>query len=521
MTSKRLMGIGNSIINYSKRDMSTINTSSLLDRSIKSIRTNSTHETPRKITSSYSLTKKEQVPNDLLSIDSNFLSSINNNSRRSYNNKDLMNYLRTEPNMQLKSTKLISNADKLLKDRRNNHLMMNQLIKSVFMKKTNEICLDNYKIKLLTNKRNEINTKINDISKAIKSTEKIFEKDYKNFLDFVENTNNSYKRQETLMNKFKRMIDEKETEFNKECAKNKKLKVDIENIVRKILTLNFYGSFVHKVFTTDYLYKNIKKSEGQSYLNVAEDIIREYQKHNEQGANDKILDEYWLMAQFNEFEQKIINLLNERESYKKNLMKKELEEKEEIKRLIKNKKDNEKRLELAIEEKNNFMKSLTTYTTPEDMDVVLDCVNELAELFGLNNSPSFSLLMKEKNATNYTSICFNLMKIIKEKENLINNYIDEIEDIVNGENNDDQLLIEEIISERKKQIKKEKISELQQEQKELLRKKNMKAVEKAFEIVIKGRKVVNIPIIKTKKKKKKIIVENDDNEYLNYSSEES
>ena len=227
------------------------------------------------------------------------------------------------------------------------------------------------------------------------------------------------------------------------------------------------------------------------------------------------------MAQFNEFEQKIINLLNERESYKKNLMKKELEEKEEIKRLIKNKKDNEKRLELAIEEKNNFMKSLTTYTTPEDMDVVLDCVNEFAELFGLNNSPSFSLLMKEKNATNYTSICFKLMKIIKEKENLINNYIDEIEDIVNGENNDDQLLIEEIISERKKQIKKEKLLELQQEQKEILRKKNMKAVEKAFGIVVKGRKVVNIPLIKTKKKKKKIIAENTDDEYLNYSSEES
>lgn len=323
------------------------------------------------------------------------------------------------------------------------------------------------------------------------------------------------------MNKFKRMIDEKEVEFNKECAKNKKLKVDIENIVRKILTLNYYGSFIHKVFKTDYLYKNIKKSEGQSFLNVGENIIREYQKHNEQGINDKILDEYWLMAQFNEFEQKIINLLNERESYKKNLMKKELEEKEEIKRLIKNKKDNEKRLELAIEEKNNFMKSLTTYTTPEDMDVVLDCVNEFAELFGLNNSPSFSLLMKEKNATNYTSICFKLMKIIKEKENLINNYIDEIEDIVNGENNDDQLLIEEIISERKKQIKKEKLLELQQEQKEILRKKNMKAVEKAFGIVVKGRKVVNIPLIKTKKKKKKIIAENTDDEYLNYSSEES
>ena len=146
MTSRRLMTIGNSIINNRKRDASTINTSSILDRSIKTI---STNESPRKLTSSYSITKKTPISNGILTTESNILSTINNNSSR-YNkhiNVNLMNYIRTEPNVNAESKQLIFYADKIMKDRKNNHLMMNQLVKSVFMKKTNENCLNNYRIK--------------------------------------------------------------------------------------------------------------------------------------------------------------------------------------------------------------------------------------------------------------------------------------------------------------------------------------------------------------------------------------
>ena len=521
MTSRRLMTIGNSIINNRKRDASTINTSSILDRSIKTI---STNESPRKLTSSYSITKKTPISNGILTTESNILSTINNNSSR-YNkniNVNLMNYIRTEPNVNAESKQLIFYADKIMKDRKNNHLMMNQLVKSVFMKKTNENCLNNYRIKLLKNKRTDINDKISNISSAIKSTEKIFDLDYQRFLEFVERTNNSHKRQENILNRFKRMIDEKESEFNKENSKNKKLIYDIEFIVRKIITLNHYGCFIHNVFKIDYIFANIKKTDGKSFSNVAEDIIKEYnQNEGHEEFDQKLLDESWLMTQFNEFEQKIIQLLNQSEEYKKNLKKNENEDEEEIIRLEKKKIEYEKLLVSAITENNHFMKSLITYTPPEDMDFALDCINELAELFEFDNNDSLSLLLKDKNAASYYTICLNLITVVREKENIINEYIDEIEKVINGDNEDDKLLIEEIISERKKQIKKEKLAESLQEQKELLILKNKKAVEKAQRIVVKGRKVINFPIIKTKKTIKQIIVEGNEDDYLNYSSEEN
>ena len=197
------------------------------------------------------------------------------------------------------------------------------------------------------------------------------------------------------------------------------------------------------------------------------------------------------MSQFNEFEQKIIQLLNQSEEYKKNLNKNENEDKEEIIRLEQKKIEYEKLLVSAITENNHFMKSLITYTPPEDMDFALDCINELAELFEFDNNDSLSLLLKDKNAASYYTICLNLITVVREKENIINEYIDEIEKVINGDNEDDKLLIEEIISERKKQIKKEKLAESLQEQKELLILKNKKAVEKAQRIVVKGRKVIN------------------------------
>jgi len=51
-------------------------------------------------------------------------------------------------------------------------------------------------------------------------------------------------------------------------------------------------------------------------------------------------------------------------------------------------------------------------------------------------------------------------------------------------------------------------------------KKNMKAIERANRIVIKGRKVIDFRIHKANKKKKKIKIENNEDDILYYSSEE-
>ena len=527
MTSKRLIGIGDTIImNSNNRSISTHSISSPLDKSmksIKSVRTNSTNETRRKdssdnyqdFMSSDCISNNNILTDGRLSIDSNFIAS-NEISKREIN-KSLKKYLKTEPNKVATSADLLNNADQILKGRKGNFPLYNQLVKSVFMKKTKEICLDNYKIKLMSEKRNELNTKKDVISNALKANEKIFEQDYKRFLEFVEDTNNSFKRQEYLLNKYKRIIDEKETEFNKQNLVNKKLKEDIEFIVRRILTLRYYGSFIHNVFKIDFVYENIKRTEGKNLLNVAEDIIKTYEINNEKGYDDKLLDEYWLMAQVNEFENNIISLLNEKESFKKEIIKIEYDDKEEIERLKESIIQLEKRLAIAEEEKNKFLKTIMTYENPEIMDTVLDCIEELTHILELNTASS-AILLKDKTITNYTVLSSSLMKIVKEKEKEVINHIEEINNVINGENNEDRLLIEEIITDRRKSIKKRKLFELLKIQKDELMKKNMKAVERANRIIIKGRKVPDFPQIKIKNKKKKVVIDKKDDDIIYYSS---
>ena len=518
MTSKRLMGIGDSIMKLKNRNLSTNNLSSMLDLSAK---TSSTYASPKKsnikqMIDSYSLRKKIfSNPAKLLTDSYLNISKNNLNISNKYNNKPT-NYIYTFSNN--KSNELIDNADQILKERKNNHLIIRQLEKNTYMKKTEEIRLDNYKIKILKNKRNEINTKILDIKNAIRTTEKIYEKDYNNFYKFVEKNDKSQKNQEYILNKYKKLADDKEIEYNKLVIQNKKLKHDIELLVKKILVLKNYGSFIHHVFKTDFEYENIIKLEDKNYLNIGDQLIKIYDKNNDKNIDNKLSDEYWLIVQLKEYEQNIINILNERELHQKNFIKSENEDKNDITQLINKKKQLEKDLELYKDINNQYIKSSNLYEYPEIVNNALDYISELSELLGLNN-----IFLKDKNDKNvidYTNICADLIKIINKKEIDINNLIKEIENVVDGENYEDKLLIETIILKRKKHIKNEKLAELMKLKKDEMTKKNIKGFKKANRIVFKGRKVIDFPFIKIKKRKKKIIPENHDNEYLCYSSDE-
>ena len=483
MNSKRFIGVGDTIImNPNNITSSIIAPSENSVRSIKSIRTNSTHETPRqdnfKALLNESLnfkTFRRKVPTDLKYL------SLNNNSKRQYKCY-LRKYPRTELNKE--PMDLISDADKIMKEREKNFILPNQLVKSYFIKNTNEIRLNNYKIKLMSKKRTELNTSLYEMSRTIKVNEKTFDQDYKRFLKFVDDTNQSYKKQEKFLNKCKTIKEQKDTKFNDLILENKKLKDDIEYMVRRILTLRYYGSFIHKAFKIDFPYEGVKRIEGQSYLALAEDIMKIYGKNKENANKIKLLDEDWLMAQIKELESNILNIIKEKELINKENIKMELAYKEEIARLNEQIKDLEKRLELAKEDKNLFIKTISMYDNPENIDTVLDCLAELTESLELKSAP-ISILLKDKTPMSYVTICSNLIKKVKEKENILINNIQNIENIIKGENKEDKLLIEEIIDEKRKETKKRKIFQLQKEQKEKEMKKKMKAFERLNRIVIK------------------------------------
>ena len=100
---------------------------------------------------------------------------------------------------------------------------------------------------------------------------------------------------------------------------------------------------------------------------------------------------------------------------------------------------------------------------------------------------------------------------MEEKEVTINNYINEIELILNYGENDDKILVEKCISEIKKINKKENQLRIKQKQEQLENEKNLRYIRRAQRIVVKGRKVSPIfPKIKHVNKIKKININKDD-----------
>ena len=110
---------------------------------------------------------------------------------------------------------------------------------------------------------------------------------------------------------------------------------------------------------------------------------------------------------------------------------------------------------------------------------------------------------------------------MNETESFINDRIETFENLMNSEDINERNLIEKIISDRKKEIKKEKFNLLLKEQKEETKKNNMKMIEKANKFIIKWRKInVNYPF-KKKKIIKKVVTENNDDDILYYSGDEN
>ena len=533
MASNRLMGVGNFIMK--SRSSSGNNISNVLD---KSYNTNSTYETPKRQSARldfnpYYSKKKEPLMMKRLSTEpkNNFiLNNISNITRDSVKKSNLLNLniLKTEPRKE-SSKELLSQADKILKDRTKNNLMLNLNIlgKSVILDKTKKLNLENYKIKLIRNRQIELNTRVYDINNALKLNEKNFEKDYRDFLDFVDKNNTEQKKQDAYILKLRKKTEQTEKDLYDQSLKIKKLRVKIENIVKKILVLKNYGTFVNKLFRSEFIYDKIKREEGWNYFTVAEDFINIYDESDKQKEEEKENEfklneqEYisWLINQFTHFENNIINLMNERNIYRKEII--DIKEKGEneiqrLKREIKNlEKDNEK-LNDNVEIKE--LKKTEEYTPPELMDDILYYIEELAELLDINTNND---LFKDKTPTSYVSICHLLLNKMTQKENYINDRIETFENLMNSEDANTRNLIEKIISDRKKEIKREKFNELVKIQKEETKKNNMKMIEKANKFVIKWRKInVDYPF-KKKKIVKKIVDNNQDDDILYYSSDEN
>ena len=153
------------------------------------------------------------------------------------------------------------------------------------------------------------------------------------------------------------------------------------------------------------------------------------------------------------------------------------------------------------------------------MDELYNYIVELGTLAGVTSHKQNGL----ENITDFLSYCKDTINFLSEKEKMVNNYLDEIDELINSGNDKDKSIIEKLLFERKKLIKKEKQQKLKAEHDNYEKKKKLKAIERAKRIVIKGRKIYeNIAEWKRFHKDVKIQEDDDedDNQYLYYSSED-
>jgi hypothetical protein len=181
-------------------------------------------------------------------------------------------------------------------------------------------------------------------------------------------------------------------------------------------------------------------------------------------------------------------------------------------------------------EQSLILKEFKEYYTINDVKKFLKYIMELSNLISSNKNEiskiNNNVIKDEEIMEESEDICKKGIKLMKEKEKIINKYSDEIYDIINNGNSDDKKLIEKIINERKKlniRVKQRELNNLKEKTK---RKNAFKNIE-TQKIIIKGKKVApKYPLFKHKNKnidKKVTVNENllsEYNDYIFFSDEE-
>ena len=429
---------------------------------------------------------------------------------------------------------LINNADKILKERKRNYMgRALKQTKSSIINKSKEVCLNNYLITQLRDKRTEINDKQAEILSKLNNSEKRFEIDYKNFIDFVEKINKKEKSEEEYLNNLKNKSKNIETNYLEQKALNKNLESKAESLIKQIVILQAYGSFLHKVFYKPFIFDELKTTnmKGKKFLSLSDKIIALYEESQSKGKfediKDIVSDDELLMDKYIYYENKVVKILKEKEILEQELTSTENYYKSTLDHLIYRKEDCEKELNKYNKDRKEILNIMRDYNKI-DVNNVGEAEEYLKHIIELGTEMGMDM-KKIKNKNNNTNqiiesaqMCKETLYLLEEKEKSLNENIKFIENVINSGDIDDKKLIEGLIYERKKFIKKQKQAMQKELQEKEERNKELRTAEKARKIVIKGRKVFpDMPIIKNRKKiKSDKNIEEENNEYLHYSSEE-
>ena len=414
-----------------------------------------------------------------------------------------------------KTVNIFEKADEIIKLRHGKYIGATlKQTKSTLLNKTNKICLNNFLITQLKEKRNQISNLDKEISSKLSKAENELNSDYKNFIHLEENFNNSIKKQEEEFNNLRQLTTKGENAYLEELLISQNLEQKIENITKRIILLQNYAKFIHKVLDIPFFFEDLNKInlKEKKYLQIYNKIMILFDKNkNIFEENYYILNESKeFIKHFQTFEKKIVHnfqikdKIEDEIKYIKSLNNKLLEQLIIRKKYFEQEYNYLNGILSKTKEEINYFNNIKQNNS-ENLEICRSCIFDLGKDLSLEQKKS----IEEISISDFVALTKKIMTFIQGKEYTVNNHINNISNLINSE---DKEIIEKIIYERKRTIKKEKYQEILYKQKIEAEKRKFRTYKTDKKrLVIKGRKVFKeIPFFK---KKMKIVNKNINNNY--------
>lgn len=387
------------------------------------------------------------------------------------------------------------------------------IISSFLTKNTKETYKKNMLIQMIKKKREEILLNEKEIQHTFRLRKKEIDGYFHNF-SIIRNEYKTIQRKKDIILNYYQMVHQKvRSKFIIEEINNKRLKDTIEKTIRDIYKLKDYAHFINELYNMPFVMDKIDDNlfYGNKFDVLCEKIINLYNEEeleNENNENNKMLKDIQLFIQnYNSYEDKIIQLLKEKETIIKETYLLKKQNRDNLKYLIKRKNnyENDENSLMDIKEKCNKENNFQVNET-EDFYSVLKNIQEIANIVGINISKN----PKDNTIPDYLKYCKDILSNLRSKECLIDKYTKEIENIIKSQNKNDKALIEKMISNRKKfnLSEKQHLIKITQEKKNELNK--IKTINKIKKKIVKGRYLVDYKNINIHKKKVIKKIENKD-----------
>ena len=397
------------------------------------------------------------------------------------------------------------------------------VLSSVLTNNTKETYKKNFIIEMLKKKREEICKNEKNIQYSFKLRKKEIDKNFNNFTMIQNEYKSICKKEDIIMNYYKIINQKIRSRYLNEEINNKRLKDTIEKTIRDIYKLKDYADFINKLYNISYAFDKVNDNlfYGNKFDLLSEKLIylfNEEELEKENKKKDTILNDIQMFIQnYNSYEDKIIQLLEEKETIINDTYLIRNENINKLKYLIKRKNNYEDDENSIINLQKNLNKDNNINGNDNEIfNDILKYIIEMANLLEISTSNS-----QKNTIPDYLKYCKDILNSLRKKEYLIDKYTKEIEHITKSKNKNEKLIIGKVITNRKKynlEVKQHFIKKEQEKRDELNKIKTLNKIKKK---VVKGRIIIDYKNFNLQKKKiKKKVEKNDNDQSLIYSFSE-